>query len=148
MLGLRHPCGNPAVLPLGALCWSQTHGESPIGRIWPVGAATPRGDWAAFPSQQVGLLFPPDRSNLARVRYIDRFSLPTGRGWAAQALDFKASDSFIRGVPGGGPVVILTIAQSEAQNIAHTTQDKKTEARQEVTVGSTGMSQKDVNIAQ
>ena len=57
------------------------------------------------------------------TRYIDCFPLPTGRDWAAQALDFEAPGPFIRGVPGGGPVVIPAIAQSKAQYIAHTTED-------------------------
>ena len=44
------------------------------------------------------------------IRYIDCHPLPTGWGRAAKALDFKAPDPFIRGVPGGEPVVVPTSA--------------------------------------
>ena len=44
------------------------------------------------------------------MRYIDCYPLPAGRDWAAKAFDFKAPGPCIRGVPGGEPVVIPTIA--------------------------------------
>ena len=52
------------------------------------------------------------------VRYIERHPLPMRWDWAAEALDFKAPDTFIRGVLGGEPVVIRAIAQTKAQYIA------------------------------
>ena len=68
--------------------------------------------------------------------------------WAALPLDFKAPGASIRGVPRGGPVAIPTVAQAKDQNIEHATQDKNAEAKKDVNAGSTGMSQKDVNVAQ
>ena len=55
------------------------------------------------------------------MRYIDCYPLPTGWDWGAKVLDFKAPGPFIRGVPGGEPVVAPTIAQTKAQNIVLTT---------------------------
>ena len=82
------------------------------------------------------------------MRYINLRPLPSGPDWAALPLDFKAPGPFIRGVRRGHPVAIPTVARAKARNIAHTTQDKNAEARKDVHVGSTGMSQKDVNVAQ
>ena len=46
------------------------------------------------------------------MRYIDCRPLPTGWDWAAKALDFRAPDPPIRGVPGGEHVADPTIAQA------------------------------------
>ena len=50
------------------------------------------------------------------MRCINCYPLPTDWDWAAKALDFSTPDPIIRGVPGGDPVVIQTIAQPEASN--------------------------------
>ena len=89
------------------------------------------------------------------------YPLPTGWDWAAKVLDFKAPGPFIRGVPGGEPVAIPTIAQTRARDIAfptpgnnkevrkaiiyRTTLDTTKEAQQTLTKGSKGLSQMDVN---
>ena len=44
------------------------------------------------------------------MRYIKCYPPPTGWDWAAKALDFSAPGPIIRGVPGGEPVVVSTIA--------------------------------------
>ena len=51
------------------------------------------------------------------LRYIDCYPLPKGWGWAAEALDFRAPDTFIRAEPGGEPVVAPTVAQTKARDV-------------------------------
>ena len=98
------------------------------------------------------------------MRYMECHLLPTGRDWAAKALDFKAPGPFIQSVPGGELVAISTIAQPKALNIAIptpssnkeaqkdtlplTTSDTNKEPKQDVTEGSTGLSQMDANFVQ
>ena len=97
------------------------------------------------------------------MRYIDYHPLPTGCDWAAKALDIKAPDPFILGVPGGEPVVAPTIAQTKAQNIAspmpgsnrevpkaiqdRPTQDVRPEVQQTLTKGMKGTYAKDMYMA-
>ena len=52
------------------------------------------------------------------MRYINSYPLPNGWDWAAKALDFPAPEPIIRGIPGGEPIVIQTIAQAKASNVA------------------------------
>ena len=52
------------------------------------------------------------------MRYINSHPLPTGWYWAAKALDFSAPEPIFRGIPGGDPIVIQTVAQTKASSVA------------------------------
>ena len=67
------------------------------------------------------------------MRFIECYPLPTGWDWAAKALDFKPPGPFIRGVPGGEPLVIPTIAETKARNIAPPTPGNDKEAQKAMT---------------
>ena len=64
--------------------------------------------WSAFGPWAARRLAAIDYS----MKYINCYPPPPGWDWAAKALDIQAPEPILRGIPGGGPIVIRTIAQT------------------------------------
>ena len=55
------------------------------------------------------------------MRYINSYTPPTRWGWAATAPDFSAPEPILRGIPGGEPTGIQTVARTQSSNATRLT---------------------------
>ena len=97
-------------------CTRATHVAIP--QSYAIGAMDPLKQmgirlWTAFGPWAPRRLAAIDNS----MRYSNSYPLPTGWDWAAKALDFSAPGPILRGIPGGEPIVIQTVAQTKASNV-------------------------------